>query len=312
MGASVVRDKIEEETYSLILSALKHPLRRKILRMLADKPHNFSEILESLAIDSGHLNYHIKSMGDIVTQTEDGKYALSSVGLAAIELVGKVEEQDKSTKTKKRSKRISKLAMIFSAIFAIALLTATVYTLTFTTQNQGSLFEPHQELENILFSIGSGQVFSYNMTIDHLDSDSGFGHSITQQETTVYIPQTSNDVTRWIRYFSNTNLELNGTYKVSIEIYSPDGNKIEYMTESGAASPILDVPLNFEFTKLGTYRLLIENLGEDEFNATIIPLGNFIIYEKPLFNYGILGIILLSVYPVLIFVSWNWKKRSSR
>jgi len=33
----MAEDNIEEETYSLIFTSLKHPIRRRILRMLADK-----------------------------------------------------------------------------------------------------------------------------------------------------------------------------------------------------------------------------------------------------------------------------------
>jgi DNA-binding transcriptional ArsR family regulator len=38
----------EEEIYSIMFSSLKHPARRKILRMLADKPMTFSQMLEAL------------------------------------------------------------------------------------------------------------------------------------------------------------------------------------------------------------------------------------------------------------------------
>jgi DNA-binding transcriptional ArsR family regulator len=185
----VAEDTLDEETYSLILSALKHPLRRKILRMLRDKPCSFSELLDSLSIDSGHLNYHIKSMGNIITHTHDGKYVLSSVGVAAIELMGKVEEQDKEEKIRKRTKRISRLAVFFSIVFAIALLTATLYALTFTTQDQISLFEPIQETETVPVRIAPGQMFSYNITLRQLSTGSGYGYSIGQQETLVNIPK---------------------------------------------------------------------------------------------------------------------------
>jgi len=43
----MVEDNMEEETYSLIFTSLKHPIRRRILRMLADKPLTYSEILET-------------------------------------------------------------------------------------------------------------------------------------------------------------------------------------------------------------------------------------------------------------------------
>lgn len=133
-------NKVEEETYSLILTSLKHPLRRKILRMLSNKPFSFSEILESLAIDSGHLNHHLKNLGDLVTHTQEGNYTLSTAGWAAVKLMGKVEEQEETAKTNKRIRITSKTAIIFSAIFAVCLLTAAIYALTYTTQNESVLF----------------------------------------------------------------------------------------------------------------------------------------------------------------------------
>jgi len=87
----------EEETYSLIFTSLKNPIRRKILRMLAKKHMvfsgmSFSEILGQLSIDSGHLSYHLEKMGDLLTRSEDGKYGLSSVGVAAAKLMTGVED----------------------------------------------------------------------------------------------------------------------------------------------------------------------------------------------------------------------------
>ena len=56
------KGEIEEETYSLVFSSLKHPIRRKILRVLVDRSLSFSEILEIMTIDSGHLSYLIENL----------------------------------------------------------------------------------------------------------------------------------------------------------------------------------------------------------------------------------------------------------
>ena len=69
----MTNQKDDEETYSLIFSSLKDPIRRKILRMLEDDELAFSEILEILAIDSGHLSYHLENLGDLITRTPNGK-----------------------------------------------------------------------------------------------------------------------------------------------------------------------------------------------------------------------------------------------
>lgn len=63
-----------DETYSVIYSALKHPVRRKILRMLKEKELTYTQILNILDIDTGHLNYYIESLGELVVKTSEGKY----------------------------------------------------------------------------------------------------------------------------------------------------------------------------------------------------------------------------------------------
>ncbi len=319
----MAEDKIEEETYSLILSVLKHPLRRKILRMLADKPLSFSEILESVAIDSGHLNYHIKNMGDIVTHTEDGKYALSSVGYAAIELVGKVEEQDKSNKTIKRTRRISRLALVFSVIFAVCLLTVSIHALTYTTQNERVLFStPTNSVYPKLVNLQPGDQYKYSISLNTLSLNTlkfvkeyaPIYSVVGQYKTVVEVPPPNNSITRWTRYFSKTALWLapnDTTVKLYVTVYSPnDKITLQYRIDTLYTGPSNSLQ-SFEFIDFGTYTLQFENLGDDPVAAVLIPSGSYKIYEKPLFNYGIAGFIILLLYPVLFFLSWNWKQKTA-
>ena len=74
----------EEEPYSLMFSSLSHPARRKILRLLADKPRNFSTILETLGLSSSHLTYHLENLGELLVKLDDGRYKLSGLGEAAV------------------------------------------------------------------------------------------------------------------------------------------------------------------------------------------------------------------------------------
>ena len=83
---------LEEETYSIMFTSLKHPARRKILRMLSKKPRTFSKILEELGLSSSHLTYHLEILGELVSKMEDGRYKLSTSGEAAVITMSKVEE----------------------------------------------------------------------------------------------------------------------------------------------------------------------------------------------------------------------------
>lgn len=86
----------EEEYYSTVFIALKHPIRRKILRMLREKPRSFSEMLGELKIESSHLTYHIDTLRDLVNKTETGVYTLSFLGEAATSMMYQVEETPKA------------------------------------------------------------------------------------------------------------------------------------------------------------------------------------------------------------------------
>jgi len=118
--------RIEEETYSLIFKSLKHPIRRKILRILVNKQLAFSEILDILSIDSGHLSYHIENLGDMIKHSANGKYELSSIGTAAVNLMGGVEEPPQLlTPPKKLSgKKIRNILM--AAVFVILVISAAL------------------------------------------------------------------------------------------------------------------------------------------------------------------------------------------
>lgn len=82
----------EEDSYSIIFTSLKHPIRRKILRILSNEPQTFSDLLKQFKIESSHLTYHIDGLGNLLYKNEEGKYTLSSLGEAAVSMMKNVEE----------------------------------------------------------------------------------------------------------------------------------------------------------------------------------------------------------------------------
>jgi hypothetical protein len=105
----------EEEPYSAIFASLKHPVRRKILRMLSEKPRSFTEMLEASEVSSSHLTYHLENLGELVSKTDDGKYKLSVFGQAAVATMNKVEETPKAT----NPNRISSLPIEWKSLLAV-------------------------------------------------------------------------------------------------------------------------------------------------------------------------------------------------
>lgn len=104
----------EEETYSVIFNSLRHPARRKILRMLSESTMSFSQMLEELTIPSSHLTYHLENLGDLVIKDKSGKYGLSSFGKASVTLMKGAEEVPNG-----RTKKFSALPIKWKTVFTL-------------------------------------------------------------------------------------------------------------------------------------------------------------------------------------------------
>lgn len=134
----------EEEIYSTMFSSLRHPARRKILRMLSDKPITFSQMLDELGISSSHLTYHLESLGELVAKTEDGKYKLSRFGETCVNTMRGVEEVPTM-----QPQRFLSLPFKWKTIFAVfticIVLVASIAIVQTASLNQ--LAQEHESLE---------------------------------------------------------------------------------------------------------------------------------------------------------------------
>jgi DNA-binding transcriptional ArsR family regulator len=85
----------EADEYDEIFAALKHPVRRQILLFLEEQGEaSFTQVQNAVGIeDTGLMSYHLKELAPLVEQCERGKYRLSEVGQAAVELFQKVERE---------------------------------------------------------------------------------------------------------------------------------------------------------------------------------------------------------------------------
>lgn len=114
----------DNETYSVIYAALKHPARRRILRMLNEKEYTYTEILNTLGLDTGHLNFYLEGLGELVTKTGEGKYRLSEFGKAAVALMAGVEETENSRPLRGKVWRSKRRVMVAVEVLAIVALVA--------------------------------------------------------------------------------------------------------------------------------------------------------------------------------------------
>lgn len=135
----------EEEIYSTMFSSLKHPARRKILRMLSDESMTFSQLLEALGITSSHLTYHLENLGELISKDENGKYRLSTFGGASVETMKIVEEAPAV-----RSKHGFPLSLRWRSLLAVLViaivLLASMSYVQYASFSQ--LSSDHKELES--------------------------------------------------------------------------------------------------------------------------------------------------------------------
>lgn len=170
----------EGKPYSTIFTSLKHPVRRKILRMLSEKPRNFSEILEVLGISSSHLTYHLENLGELTFKTEEGKYKLSKLGEATVETMSRVEETPKPCAEPKRppSLPINWKSFFLMLMIGLLILSGESYSRYNSLKTfLNALSAEHEGLEALveLVEKGASLQHNYNLTYKCDKVDSGFG-----------------------------------------------------------------------------------------------------------------------------------------
>ena len=82
---------VDEEVYTTIFNALRHGVRRRILRMLSGTQLSFTAINERLNISSSHLTYHLDSLRELVSKN-DASYRLFVFGRVAVDMMNGIED----------------------------------------------------------------------------------------------------------------------------------------------------------------------------------------------------------------------------
>jgi hypothetical protein len=100
--------------------------------MLSVKPLSYAEMMDSLSVSTGHLNYFIGSLGELISKHPEGKYWLSTLGVAALNLLREVEEPPSMSSSNRKE---TKLFVSYSVIACIVLLSLGAYCLTYAKWN---------------------------------------------------------------------------------------------------------------------------------------------------------------------------------
>jgi DNA-binding transcriptional ArsR family regulator len=237
----------EEEIYSTIFASLKHPVRRRILRMLSEMPRSFSEVLEALGISSSHLTYHLESLGELVSKMENGKYKLSTFGEAAVTTMSKVEETPKVMRAKPILSLSLKLKSLLALLMVVIVVLASASYMQYQSLNgMAAEYEPLKELSELM---KKGDLLQSQYTLRYKSNS--------------YIDISSGDSWYCVTYIPYDNSTLNAALTVSsilipgyIPITVKKGDALALA--SNETAPIIQ---SLNTTMSGKYSLLLASKG---------------------------------------------------
>jgi hypothetical protein len=267
--------------------------------MLRDDELTFSQILEILSIDSGHLSYHLENLGDLITHSPDGKYRLSSFGMAAVRLMSGVEEHG-APKASRDKSRINSSFKIFSIILAVVLLLVSVYSANLTT----NFDQPFLDLPRT-FASSSNQPFKFNLTLVYGNSESRISEP---NGFVIMTHEPANSMSEWVRYLLLLDFEFNKTYSITVTVRDPSNYVVNVGPLQGDGGNF-GVGLGAYMSQNGTYQIEIENAQAGWLYGNVTLHVRYEVFQRPLFYYGLAGVITTSLYPMVILLVWLWTKK---
>ena len=100
-----------------IFNVLGNDLRRRIFLHISVQPRTYTWLLEELEIESGHLAYHLRSMGGLIEKDNEGTYNLSKLGIEASNIL---EEKESESETKHKPSPTASLVGLFLVVIIVA------------------------------------------------------------------------------------------------------------------------------------------------------------------------------------------------
>jgi DNA-binding transcriptional ArsR family regulator/flagellar basal body-associated protein FliL len=243
----------DEEPYSTIFASLKHPIRRRILRMLSKKPMSFSEMLEVLGVSSSFLTYHLENLGELVAKIDDNKYRLSSFGEAAIATMTKVEDipttaskmsetKAAETKPKKVVGRSVAIALGIICILLIASLGGIMAYYTMTIRNKenelGSANNTVSQLNTNITNLQNqntnlqNQIDSLNSVFTNLQNQVNNFHIGNTENSTIWVNNKIVQTNENVSIQTSENISVVGIENVGWGTYVPSGGYVSIRVSS--------------------------------------------------------------------------------
>jgi hypothetical protein len=251
---------------------------------------------------------------------------LSSFGVAAVKLMSGIEEHNKSTASKPKSK-VDTTVKIFSIVLAVALLLVSVYSLNLTTHTYGGFASVPGVIAmnstactldfgkpGVSLALAANQTFVYNVTLSYEGYRTETGEiTIMGQEPNelhVYMFNPNIRMDEWKTLCLKFDFEYNTTLHIILTVRDPSANRIlweplgGYLGGGGAhAGPIC-------LSQPGTYQVEIKNVQADWLYGSMALRVGYKLSQRPLFYYGLAGVVAAFLYPVIVFLSWCWMKKA--
>ncbi len=259
----------EEEIYSIMFSSLKHPARRKILRMLADRSMTFSQMLDALGVSSSHLTYHLENLGELVSKTENGEYRLSTFGAASVDTMKIVEEAPAV-----RSKMGLPLSLKWRSLLAILVIAVVLFAsmsyVQYASLNQ--LSSDHELLKSryeqlLSWSATTDTAITFIQEVVQIDTEEY--HATLLSDTVEHRTDLGGIVEEILRY-SLTNIES----QIDVIFRFRNQKLSRYQLSLFEGSPIFAQPQ--PYILLDTVKDLMERLGSFGDDLYLEEMGNML------------------------------------
>jgi len=90
----------ESEKRAELFEILAHQTRIRMLKALEGRSLSFAELKRELAIESsGNLQHHLGKLGDLIKQTDDGKYAITDDAREALRILDVMQQTQETVPT---------------------------------------------------------------------------------------------------------------------------------------------------------------------------------------------------------------------
>ena len=287
-----VMSSSEEDSYSMIFASLKHPIRRKILRILSSEAQTFSDLQKQFKIKSSHLTYHIDGLGNLLYKTEDGKYALSSLGEAAVSMMRNVEEPPtnshfpfthphSSTSEKKVASRAVAIALgIICVVLVATLVGAFAFYVPLINSKNSTISSLNSQVTSLQNQTASDNAWMTNLQ-DQIDS--------LQSQIAELEKNASSDNATIAGLQSQLNLLLNWSSSIEDMIMS---NPSDWVNRTVIVEGSLSGPYALPAFESSPWGFLL-SFGNYDIGVSFSPSVNFTAIRRPSANVNMTLISLI-------------------